>query len=281
MTGHKTMSNKFYLVHNQYNKEKSPEHYAYAENNLSLVDIVEDCDYILIIGGDGSLLDTIQKYKKYKKPFLGIHTGTIGYYMHNFSKIEDISTLNTLKFEIAEFPMLSFIAKNEQGDFFQGEAFADVWVERTVPQSLKYNICINDINDQRSYCNINKNTIIGDGILFSTPAGSTGYTKNLGGNIIPFDVPVFQVVPMASAIDKKNIPSFPLGLENNSAEVSFQHVDFRKNTLIYDGISAINPKDSKAFIPKELIVKKSDNVIKIAFISISDFKHKAIEWILD
>jgi NAD kinase len=273
--------NKFFLIQNQYNKERTPEYYSYVENNISLTDSIPDCDYILVLGGDGSLLDAIQNYKKYNKPFIGIHTGSIGYYMHNFNDINDIKQLNKAKLEIAQFPMLSFKAKNDKGDFFEGEAFADVWVERMKPQSLKYNICINNKNDESRYCNVNKNTIIGDGILFSTPAGSTGYTKNLGGNIIPFDVPVFQVVPMASAIDKKNIASFPLGLANNSVDISFKHVDFRKGTLIYDGISAINKKDNQPFVPEELNVSESECKISIAFISIANFRNKAIEWILD
>ena len=273
--------NKFFLIQNQYNKERTPEYYSYVENNITLVENIKDCDYILVLGGDGSLLDAIQNYKKHNKPFIGIHTGSIGYYMHNFQDIEEIKQLNNKKLEVAKFPMLSFFAKNEQGHIFKGEAFADVWVERLVPQSLKYNICINNKTDKSTYCNINKNTIIGDGILFSTPAGSTGYTKNLGGNIIPFDVPVFQVVPMASAIDKKNMASFPLGLDNNSVNINFKHIDFRKGTLIYDGITAISKEDNKPFIPKDLKIEQSKNKISIAFLSIAEFRNKALQWILD
>jgi NAD kinase len=272
--------NKFYLIKNQYNKEQTPEYFAFVENNFSLVEDINDSDFILVLGGDGSLLDAIQNYKKFKKPFIGIHTGSIGYYMHNFENISDILKINTAKLEIANFPMLTFNAVNDKGDIFHGEAFADVWVERSKPQSLKYNICINHKQEKSTYCNMNKNTIIGDGILFSTPAGSTGYTKNIGGHIIPFDVPIFQVVPMSCAVEKKSMNSFPLSLEDNKVDISFKHIDFRKGRLIYDGFQA-HSKDGNEFIPKSIRIENSQNVIQIGFLSISNFRNKALQWILD
>lgn len=272
--------NTFYLIKNQYNKERSPEYFAFVENNFNLTENIEDSNYFLVLGGDGSLLDAIQNYKKYNKPFIGIHTGSIGYYMHNFNNLNEIIKIQNSELEIAKFPMLKFKGIDDKGHIFEGEAFADIWVERSKPQSLKYNICINNIKEKSTYCNINQNTIIGDGILFSTPAGSTGYTKNLGGHIIPFDVPIFQVVPMASAIEKKSMNSFPLSILDNSVNIDFKHTDFREGRLNYDGIQAYN-KEGKPFIPKSLEVKKSENNIKIAFLSITDFRNKSLQWILD
>lgn len=273
--------NKYFLIENKYNRNKSPIYYDFVDNNINLTKEIKYADYFLVIGGDGSLLDAIQKYKKYNKPFIGIHTGSIGYYMHNFNNLNDILILNEKKLEVAKFPLLSFEANNDKGEIFKGEAFSDVWIERLVPQSLKYNICIKNLKNESNFCNINQKTIIGDGILFSTPAGSTGYTKNLGGNIIPFDVPVFQVVPMASAIEKKHMVSFPLGLDYNSVEIEFEDVDFRQGGLIYDGISAKNENKNEIFKPAKLKIIKSKNTVSLAFISLSDFRNKSFQWILE
>lgn len=271
------MSNSFFLVKNGYNKKRSPEIYNIVEENLNLTDNVDNADYILVLGGDGSLLDSIQKYKYLDKPILGIHTGSVGYYMHNLKK-EEILKLKDSKLDIVNFPMLNFIAEDIHGNIFEGDAFSDVWVERGQQQSLKYTLCV--LSDKYSkYCNLNKDLIIGDGILFSTPAGSTGYTKNLGGKIIPFEVPIFQVVPMASAINKKHLQSFALCMNSNKVEVNLEDSDFRKGNLIYDGLKAKN--NHSDFIPEKITVKKSNIEVKLAFLNIEDFRQKTFSWMLE
>jgi len=268
--------NLFYLVENDYNRNKEPKFFNYVENNLNFTKDIKKADYILVLGGDGSLLDAIQSYKDLNIPFVGIHTGSIGYYMHNINLEKELHLFNK-KLEILEFPMLHFRAEDSSGNIFEGDSFADVWIERAKPQSLKYHICV-DSNETSKYCNIDSDLIIGDGILFSTPAGSTGYTKNLRGTIVPINTPIFQVVPMSSAIEKHTLKSFPLSLDNNSVEVFFESIDFRKGDLMYDGVEAkINDKN---FVPKYLKVNKSDKNIKLAFLSINEFINKSYKWIL-
>lgn len=268
---------KYYLVENEFNRKKSPDFYDFVENNLSLTDDINSADFILVLGGDGSLLDAIQSYKKLKIPFVGIHTGSIGYYMHNIKNLNDINLFKN-KLEILEFPMLDFEATDIDGNSFKCSSFADIWVERSKPQSLKYHICVNNSNTNNYCSNINSDLIVGDGILFSTPAGSTGYTKNLRGTIIPINTPIFQVVPMSSAIEKHTLKSFPLSLENDSVDVYFEHTDFRKGFLMFDGVEAKIGEEN--FVPLHLKVYKSDKTIKVGFLSINEFINKSYKWIL-
>ena len=83
---------------------------------------------------------------------------------------------------------------------------------------------------------------------------------------------------MSSAIEKHTLKSFPLSLSNNSVEVFFESIDFRKGDLMYDGVEAkINNEN---FVPKYLKVNKSDKNVKLAFLSINDFINKSYKWIL-
>ena len=84
------MNNLFYLVENEYNEKKSPEFFKNVEENLTFTKKIREADFILTIGGDGTLLDAIQSYKHLNIPFVGIHTGSVGYYMHNLLSPEDI-----------------------------------------------------------------------------------------------------------------------------------------------------------------------------------------------
>ena len=266
---------KYYLIENEFNRNKSPDFFKSVEDNLFLTNNVSEADFILVLGGDGSLLDAIQSYKDLNIPFVGIHTGSIGYYMHNIKDLDDIKLFNN-NLEILEFPMLKFKAEDGDSNIFKGASFADIWVERAKPQSLKYHMCVN--NNKNQYCTkIDSDMIIGDGILFSTPAGSTGYTKNLRGNIIPINTPIFQVVPMSSAIEKHTLKSFPLSFQD-SVDVFFEHTDFREGHLMYDGVEA--KLNNINFTPKYLNIKKSNKTIKIGFLSVNEFINKSYKWIL-
>ena len=70
---------KYFLINNTKRKTYD-ELYA---THLNLVDAVEEADAILVIGGDGSLLHAIAKYRELDKPFIGVHGGTRGYLMNN------------------------------------------------------------------------------------------------------------------------------------------------------------------------------------------------------
>lgn len=267
--------NKFYLIENDFNRNRSVKaqsFHRYVELNFNLVNSVNEADYILVLGGDGSMLSAIQKYKNLNIPFVGISTGTIGYYLHNFEYIEDIKNLIDSSLEIITFPLLKFEARNIDGNVLEDTCFADVWIERNKPQCLKYNISVFHKNKEIYK---NKEIIIGDGILFSTPIGSTGYAKNIDDHILPIDLPIFQVVPIASSINKHHFKSFPLCLNNSTVNIEVENSDFRESRLIYDGILS----DLKNL--SDLKIMKSTDTVKIAFLSSNDFRTKNLSWIIN
>lgn len=267
--------NKFFLVKNEYNKnksEKSKLFYSYIESNFNLVEDPKSADYILILGGDGSMLSAIQQYKDLNIPFLGISTGTIGYYLHSVEDIEGLKVFKNTEMECIDFPLLDFEVKNENNETIKQSCFADVWIERNKPQCLKYNINIFR-NNQNIYSN--DEIIIGDGILFSTPIGSTGYAKNIDDHILPIDLEIYQVVPISSSINKNHFKSFPLCLKESTIEVTLENSDFRESRLIYDGIL------SEIKNPSYLKISYSNKKVRIAFLSKNDFRKKNLSWIIN
>lgn len=264
--------NKFYLVKNEFNKNKSKNYYDFVEKNFLLTENIEECDYILVLGGDGSILNSIQSYKSYNKPFLGISTGTIGYYLHNLKSINELNQFVDAKLEIMKFPLLSFESKNDKSESISGNCFADVWIERNKPQCLKYNI--NIFHDKKQVY-FNDQVIIGDGILFSTPIGTTGYSKNIDDHILPMDLNVFQVVPISSSVNKRHFKAFPLSLDNYHVEIDLLSSDFRESRLIFDGV------ESTISNPNHLKVYFENKYIELAFLSVNSFRSKGFSWIID
>ncbi len=75
---------------------------------------VKISNFIIVIGGDGFMLQTLKKFFKYKKPFYGINSGSYGFLMNKFSEKKIIQNLSKLK-TITINP-LEMIVKNKFGN---------------------------------------------------------------------------------------------------------------------------------------------------------------------
>ena len=147
----------------------------------------KNSDAIVVGGGDGFMLKTIKKLYKFKKPFYGINCGSVGFLLNKFdtNKIQEkiskakiiiinplqVQTTNKLK------KRSSFLAINELSLFRQSK--------QTSLLKLKIN---------------NKTLIkklIGDGILFSTPAGSTAYNLSVNGPILSLNSKKIAITPIS------------------------------------------------------------------------------------
>jgi NAD+ kinase len=144
-------------------------------------------DLIIVAGGDGYMLSVLKKYYKYKKPFYGINCGTYGFLMNKYNyknlykKItrSKKTTINPLVLitDIKNKVKKKIIAINEVSLFRQSR--------QTALLNLK----------------IGKKTIIkrliGDGVLVSTPAGSTAYNLSVHGPILSLNSKKLAVTPIS------------------------------------------------------------------------------------
>ena len=141
--------------------------------NLSL----NKSNLIIVIGGDGFMLSSLKKYNKYKKPFYGINAGSFGFLMNKFSTKNTIKNLS--KANLVSISPLEMKVKNKYNKIKKSIAINEVSILRQSRQTASLEI----LNGSKKI--IKK--LVSDGILVSTPAGSTAYNLSVHGPILSLD----------------------------------------------------------------------------------------------
>jgi len=233
------------------------------QEEIQCVDDIKNADVVVPIGGDGAMLYSIKNYRDYGKPFIGINAGTRGFLMNTLDESENVVTL--LKEEI-EYQSLwlveagvTFVNDNVERHY----GFNDIWVERASGQTLRMHLHI-DENPQSTM-------IVGDGMLFSTPQGSTGYNLALRGKIITPGVPVLQVTPMACVVNKAPLGSIILS-DRSEIKIDFEQIDKRPARLFVDGI--VFESDPI----KSIYAKRSSHTVTLGFSKQAGFLTKVTSW---
>ncbi len=148
-------------------------------------------DLVISIGGDGTLLEAFHanQHRLDQVAFLGIHTGHLGFYAdwHPNELEELVHLMSTEPFKTTEYPLLEIkiTADSENLAFLALNEFTVKNIEKTLVMKVKIN------NDDFEMFR-------GDGLCISTPSGSTGYNKSLGGAVIHPKLESIQISEMAS-----------------------------------------------------------------------------------
>ena len=144
-------------------------------------------DMIIVVGGDGFMLQTLKKLYKFKKPFYGINSGNYGFLMNKFSNENILKNLNILN-SVKIYPLqMTVITKNNK--IKKSIAINEVSILRQSKQASSISITTNNKN-------LIKN-LISDGVLVSTPAGSTAYNLSAHGPILNLDSRKLAVTPIS------------------------------------------------------------------------------------
>ncbi len=153
-----------------------------------------EADFIICIGGDGTFLHVARKAYSFQKPILGINKGTVGFLAE--VEVKDIKKA---------------IDKLAGGDYkIQPRMVLDVEVLRK-GERVYHDIAINDAVVSRTALsrivrlkvmldNKYVDSFPGDGVIVSTPTGSTGYTLSAGGPIIQPDMRLMVFSPICPHI---------------------------------------------------------------------------------
>ena len=143
-----------------------------------------ECDYMISLGGDACVLKTAQLAFKHNKPLLGINSGHLGYLCAiSLREIETLTDEIIKSFKITSYSVITLLYKDNIYN-----AFNDVVIGKT-----NFGKIINidyQINSEEPV------SYKGDGLIVSTPLGSTGYTLSAGGLIIPHDEAKFAITPI-------------------------------------------------------------------------------------
>ena len=143
---------------------------------------------IIVIGGDGFMLKTLKKNKNSLKFFYGINSGNYGFLMNKFSPKHTIKNLSKAK--MITISPLEMIVKNKQGLIKKSIAINEVSILRQSKQAASLSI-------QTGTKTIIKR-LISDGVLVSTPAGSTAYNLSVNGPILSLHSKKLSISPISA-----------------------------------------------------------------------------------
>ena len=224
--------------------------------------IREETEGVLVLGGDGTMLKAARDLAGYGLPLLGINLGTVGY----LTEVEIGSMENALdrvirdEYHIEERMMLEGRAKGT------AMALNDIVVSRTGPlQMMSYNVYVNGqfLNGYQA-----------DGIIVSTPTGSTGYSLSAGGPIVQPGMDCIILTPVCA----HSLQSCPC-IVSSSSEISIRLLQDRQQTaeLQIDGMDC-----GKLETGDEIIITGSKKTVKLLRIHPCHFftllQSKLIEW---
>ncbi|HEN3168269.1 TPA: NAD kinase [Streptococcus agalactiae] len=152
----------------------------------------KDPDIVISIGGDGMLLSAFHMYEKQldKVRFVGVHTGHLGFYT-DYRDFEVDILINNLKNDKGEqisYPILKVTITLEDGRVIRARALNESTIKR-IEKTMVADVVINQVVFER---------FRGDGILVSTPTGSTAYNKSLGGAVLHPTIEALQLTEISS-----------------------------------------------------------------------------------
>ena len=147
----------------------------------------EEADVIVALGGDGLMLQTLHRFMSAGKPIYGMHRGTVGFLMNEYSADHLHRRLAAAR-KTAVHPLL-MEARDGKGQVHRLHAFNEVSLFRQTSQAAHLRILVDDKERMAE--------LVADGILVSTPAGSTAYNLSAQGPIIPLNASLLALTPIS------------------------------------------------------------------------------------
>ncbi|MCP5411170.1 MAG: NAD kinase [Alphaproteobacteria bacterium] len=147
----------------------------------------DDADIVVALGGDGFMLQTLHAFVGKGKPIYGMNLGSVGFLMNEY-RTEHLLTRLAAAEEAVIHP-LRMQAHGADG-MTEALAFNEVSLLRETRQAAKIRIMV----DGRARIS----ELICDGVLVSTPAGSTAYNLSAHGPILPIDAALLALTPISA-----------------------------------------------------------------------------------
>jgi len=162
------------------------------EIGVTKFELYSKSDFIIVLGGDGTLLDTGRKAAKYGTPLLGINMGTMGFLASadGNDANETIEKVLNGEYKLEKRLMLQSEITSDSYTPKVYSAVNDVCISRGVFTKItNYSIFVND-----EYVA----TFRADGIIISTPTGSTAYNLSAGGPVLKPDISCMVITPICA-----------------------------------------------------------------------------------
>ena len=149
---------------------------------------LDPAEIVVALGGDGAMLETIHRVLDRKVPVYGMNRGSVGFLMNTFS-VEDLPG-RLARAQAAVLHPLRMTAVTVTGQVHEALAFNEVSLLRQQRQAAKIRITI-DGRERLAELSC-------DGVLISTPAGSTAYNLSAHGPIVPLSANLLPLTPISA-----------------------------------------------------------------------------------
>jgi NAD+ kinase len=148
----------------------------------------DQADVIVALGGDGLMLQTLHRYMRSGTPIYGMHRGTVGFLMNEFSQRSLIERLEAAKLTVIN-PLL-MRATDVHGNVHIHHAINEVSLFRQAHQAARLRIMVDERERMAE--------LVADGVLVATPAGSTAYNLSAQGPILPINAALLALTPISA-----------------------------------------------------------------------------------
>lgn len=148
----------------------------------------QSADVVVALGGDGLMLQALHKFMSAGLPIYGMNRGSVGFLMNDFTEKDLAERLNNA--EATTIRPLKMTATSRDGVKHQAIAFNEVSVLRQRSQAAKLKITIDG--------QTRLDELICDGLLVSTPVGSTAYNLSAHGPILPIGSSLLALTPISA-----------------------------------------------------------------------------------
>src|ERR1043166_6040349 len=142
----------------------------------------DDADVVVALGGDGLMLQTLHRQMRSGKPIYGMHRGTVGFLMNEFSPHDLHARLAAAR--DTEINPLLMRATDVHGIAHVHHAINEVSLFRQSHQAARLRILVDEHERMPE--------LVADGIMVATPAGSTAYNLSAQGPILPINAALVQ-----------------------------------------------------------------------------------------
>jgi len=226
-----------------------------------------DVDFMVSVGGDGTLLETVTYVRNTQIPILGVNTGRLGFLatvsQDNISEAIDAIYQNNFHYDYRSLIALDSQAKLPDNLNFALNEFT------VIKQDTSAMIVVHTYIDGMFL-----NSYWSDGLIISTPTGSTGYSLSCGGPVVSPHSNNFIITP----VSPHNLTVRPLVVSENSV-ISLQVESRSKNFLL-----SLDSRSYTMSTSCELTVRKSDfqvRLIKFHGNGFLDTLRQKLNWGLD
>ena len=228
------------------------------ENFTDITDLPKDADCVMVLGGDGTIIQAARELAETGVPILGVNLGTVGFLAevelaHIYKAIDAVMAG---KYKLEKRFMLKGSVIKDAKIVYEANALNDIVVARgNLVRAISTTVYI-DGNPMSS--------LHGDGIIVTTPTGSTGYNISAGGTIILPDAEVFGIHPICPhSLNSRGV------ITSSAAKIDID-VEWNKRSEPDEAIVSFDGNKGIRLMPGDKVqIMKSE--LTVPFLRINDF----------